>query len=106
MLGEARLGWPTTLARKTNSDSSGNALFNCSFFGAGSHPLVNSAGSGVSFENNLGQKLRAQQAAPLAVRVARDAARGGGASKLLGGVEFHAGPTSSCSSLDLPVICA
>ena len=43
---------PTTLARK-GADASNNTLYNCSFFGAEGHPLINSAGSGMVFENNL-----------------------------------------------------
>ena len=53
VLGEARFSHPTTLARKKGADSSNNTLFNCSFFGAEAHPLINSAGSGMRFENNL-----------------------------------------------------
>lgn len=53
VLGEARFAHPTTLARKKSSDSSANELFNCSFFGAEGHPLINSAGSGMLFDNNL-----------------------------------------------------
>ena len=53
VLGEPRFSWPTTLARKRGDDGANNTLLNCSFFGAESHPLINVAGSGVTFENNL-----------------------------------------------------
>ena len=43
ILGEHRFSWPTTLARKRTADAANNTLYNCSFFGAEGHPLINSA---------------------------------------------------------------
>ena len=56
LLGDGARSWPVTLLRKRTSEEYGAAnltLFNCSFYGAESHPQVNSQGSGVLFENNL-----------------------------------------------------
>ena len=52
-LGDCRFSHPTTLARKKTADTSNNTVFNCTFFGAEGHPLINVAGSGITFENNL-----------------------------------------------------
>jgi hypothetical protein len=51
LLGDAKFSYPTTLANKKTADASHNALVNCSFFAHEGHPLVNSAGSGMLFEN-------------------------------------------------------
>ena len=53
LLGEPRFSWPTTLARKRGAEASNNTLFNCTFFGSESHPLINTAGSGMTMDNNL-----------------------------------------------------
>jgi hypothetical protein len=53
LLGDHSNSWPTTLARKTGTGTANNTLFNCTFFGTEGHPLINSAGSGVVFDNNL-----------------------------------------------------
>ena len=53
LLGDCKFSHPTTLARKRGNTASNNTLFNCSFFGAEGHPLINSAGSGMVFDNNL-----------------------------------------------------
>ena len=49
MLGEARFSHPTTLASKKTTTSCNNTLFNTSFFGSEGYPLINTAGSGVTF---------------------------------------------------------
>lgn len=53
LLGECRFSHPTTLARKRNAEGSNNTVFNVTMVGSEGHPLINTAGAGMTFENNL-----------------------------------------------------
>ena len=61
VLGDGKFSHPTTLARKRGAEAAGNVLFNCTFFGAEGHPLINSAGSGITFDNNLIEYAKSPQ---------------------------------------------
>jgi hypothetical protein len=54
LLGDNDRSWPTTLLRKEKDDASGLVLFNCTFFGTDTHPLINlGSSSGLLIDNNL-----------------------------------------------------
>ena len=54
MLGEVEHSWPTTLRASGGQVDARLKLYNCTFFGADAHPLVEfGATSGLHVENNL-----------------------------------------------------
>jgi hypothetical protein len=53
MLGNHVNSWPTTLFDRDTMGSTGNRIFNCTFFGGEADPLLQVNGAGIHFEDNL-----------------------------------------------------